>query len=150
MPLENSVIKAIRHSGIVVRDLELSLDFYRDLLGLEIVARNEETGSFIDALVGIDEVRLEWVKLKAQDGSLLELLQYHSHPVEQLVQNAPSNQLGCSHLAYTVEDVQALFERFQQLKVSCVSPPQQSPDGKVAVMYCHDPDGVIIEFVQEL
>lgn len=68
------MIRTIRHVGLVVRNLERSLTFYRDFLGLEVWRQATEEGSYIDKIVGIPNVRAEWVKLKAPGGSLLELL----------------------------------------------------------------------------
>jgi len=57
------MITAIRHVGIVVRDLGKSLVFYQEILGLEIYRRQFEEGLFIEELTGIKNVKLEWVKL---------------------------------------------------------------------------------------
>lgn len=143
------MIRNTRHTGLVVRDLERSLAFYQGL-GLSLLSREVETGPFIEAVVGIPEVRLEWAKLRVPDGSLVELLQYHSHPHSQPVKPAPSNQLGCSHIAFTVSDLSAACALIIELGGSTVNPPAQSPNNKVLVAYCHDPDGVLMELVQEL
>ena len=50
------MILNIRHTGIVVRDLESSLDFYRDLLGLSVWKREKEEGAFIENVVNIPGV----------------------------------------------------------------------------------------------
>ena len=71
------MILATRHTGLVVRDLDKSLVFYRDILGLSIFKRMKESGPYIEWVVGIPGVVLEWIKLKANDGSLVELIQYH-------------------------------------------------------------------------
>ena len=88
----------IRHTGIVVNDLDLMSKFY---LSLGFVENNRavEVGNFIDQVVNIPNVKIEWIKLKSPDGSLLELLKYHSHPVELNLDNLKTNDLGCSHLA---------------------------------------------------
>lgn len=144
------MILATRHTGIVVRNLERSLGFYCGILGLEIWRRAVEEGRFIEKVVGIPGVRLEWVKLKAPNGSLVELLQYHTHPVEAPIENASSNRLGCSHVAFTVEDLDAVYRRLVASRCHCNSEPQRSPDGRVKIIYCHDYDGVLLELVEEL
>ena len=140
----------IRHTGLVVRDLEQSLHFYQDILGLTVWKRALEKGNFIEKLVGIPDVSLEWVKLKTLDNSLIELLQYHSHPDQRAIENAPSNRLGCSHVALSVKNLDKLYERLKENKFHCNSKPLKSPDGKAKVMFCHDPDGIILELVEEL
>lgn len=144
------MIRNTRHTGLVVRDLKRSLDFYRTVFGFCEFSRATESGEFIEKLVGIEGVVLEWAKLSAPDGSLLELLQYHSHPAEAPVENAPANQLGCSHVAFTVDDIDATRQAIEAGGGSIVHDPQVSPDGNVRVMYAHDPDGIILELVEEL
>jgi catechol 2,3-dioxygenase-like lactoylglutathione lyase family enzyme len=144
------MILGTRHTGLVVRDLEQSLGFYRDLLGLPVWQRRVEEGDFIDKVVGIPGVKLEWAKLFLPDGSLLELLQYHSHPETGPRSPYPANRHGCSHVALTVGDLETLFQTLQAHGVTCNSPPQVSPDGRVRVLYCHDPDGINLELVEEI
>ena len=95
-------------------------------------------------------MRLEWAKLRAPDGSLVELLQYHSHPEHRPVEIAPSNRLGCSHIAFTVDDLAATCALIGRLGGSTVNPPAEAPGGDVRVAYCHDPDGILMELVEEV
>lgn len=143
------MIRNIRHTGLVVRDLERSIAFY-EALGLTTWKRETETGAYIETVVGIPAVKLEWAKLRTPDGSLVELLQYHSHPDDQPVKNALSNRLGCSHIAFTVDNLQETCERIVQLGGSKVNDPATAPHGKVRVTYCHDLDGILMELVEEL
>ena len=143
------MILKTRHTGLVVRDLEKSLKFYEGL-GFVLSSRELETGDFISTVVGIENVRVETAKLKAPDNSMLELLQYHSHPKVADVNKAPSNALGCSHVAYTVKDISEACERIQELGGSIVNQPAVAPSGKVKVAYCHDLEGVLMEIVEEI
>lgn len=141
----------IRHTGLVVRDLNRSLRFYRDFLKLKPWKRNIEKSDYIDKVVGIKGAVLEWVKLKAKDGSLLEILQYHSPKIKNgKVKNALSNRLGCSHIAFTVKNIDDVYNKMLNKGFICKNRPQVSPDGKAKLMYCHDPDGIILELVEEL
>ena len=138
-----------RHTGLVVRDLERSIGFY-ETLGLKVWRRETESGPFIDAVVGISGVRLEWAKLKGPDGSLLELIQYRSHPDHQPLVRAASNRLGCSHIAFTVTDIDETCRALTRLGGAIVNPPAASPDSRVRVAYGHDPDGILLELVEEV
>jgi catechol 2,3-dioxygenase-like lactoylglutathione lyase family enzyme len=144
------MITGVRHTGLVVQDIDTSISFYTKMMGFKIWKRAVESGEFISQLVGIPGVVLEWVKLKAPDGSLLELLQYHSHPAAQLLEYCSANQLGCSHAAITVNDANEMYQRLTANGLTCKSPPLLSPDGTVKVFYCHDPDGIILELVEDL
>lgn len=144
------MITGYRHTGLVVRDLEKSRSFYENLLGFQLWKQAVETGPFIEKVVGIPGVILEWMKLKAPGGALLELLYYHqpaAFEVGDFIQ--PSNKVGCSHIAFTVSDIETLYASLMENGFHCNSSPQLSPDGRVKVLYCHDPDGIIVELVEE-
>ena len=137
----------VRHTGIVVRNLEKMAKFYRQL-GFVDDNRAIEEGLFIEQVTGLENAKLEWIKMRAPDGYLLELLQYHSHPIMKDVTNADSNQLGCSHIAFTVSDISQECINVTKAGGSIVNEPANSPNGKVKVAYCHDPEGVLIELVE--
>src|SRR5437879_12060112 len=90
----------IRHIGIVVTDLERSLSFYRDLLGMTIVRRMDESGDYIDKLLGLENTDVTTAKLSL-DGNptLIESLHFKSHPVE--VSPIKVLTTGLSHSDFT-------------------------------------------------
>ena len=143
------MIKVVRHTGVVVRDLEKSAEFYR-VLGFVENNRAIEQSNFIDAVVGLQNVKLEWIKLRAPDGYLLELLQYHSHPEQKEIIKQKSNQLGCSHLAFSVDNIDSVCEKIEDIGGSVVNPPALTSDKKVKVAYCHDNEGNLMEIVEVL
>jgi len=143
------MISKIRHTGIVVRNLDQAVAFY-EALGFKIWKREIEQGEFLETVVGLKGACLETAKLKAPCGALLELLKYHSHPVNQETKPQPSNQLGCSHIALTVDLIEKALEYVQNQGGSLVNPPSIAPNGKVRVAYCHDPEGNLMELVEEL
>ena len=143
-------MKAIRHFGIVVSDLEKSLHFYRDLLGLKIKRDMLEEGEFIDTILGLQDVRVHTVKMISQSGdTLVELLEYASHEGEKR-EHYEIFDIGASHVAFTVEDIDQEYQKLQQEGISFTCEPQVSPDGKAKVTFCFDPDGVPVELVQQL
>ena len=74
------MIKEIRHIGIVVNNMENSLKFYRDLLGLKIIRDMDEHGDYIDNMLSLNNVQVITVKLSADIGNtLIELLDFKSH-----------------------------------------------------------------------
>lgn len=143
------MILNVRHSAIVVRDLEAIIAFYQKLGFIES-KRDTETGAFIEQVTGITDVKVEWIKMRSPDGFLLELLQYHSHPEHKDIIRQASNQLGCSHIAFTVADINKACELISEWGGSCVNTAATSSDGNAKVAYCHDPEGVLLEIVQEL
>lgn len=143
------MIKAIRHFGIVVSDIEKSLHFYRDLLGLQIQKDMLEKGDFIDKISGLKNVCVRTIKMSAGDGNLIELLWYQSHLKERRENNDICN-IGASHPAFTVENLDQEYNRLKSFGVKFNCPPQVSPDGKAKVTFCQDPDGVLVELVEIL
>lgn len=143
-------MKNIRHFGIVVENLEQSLHFYRDLLGLEIKRDMQEEGKFIDTILGLKNVRVHTVKMISQNGdTLVELLEYASHKGKKR-ESYQMFDLGASHSAFTVGNVDEEYKRLKKQGIAFTCEPQVSPDGKAKVTFCFDPDGVPVELVQEL
>ena len=142
------MIKDIRHSGIVVDNLSASLDFYRDLLGFKIVKQAEESSSFISNILGLVDVKLTTVKMSVSDGQLIELLYYHTHQKES--EQKAINDIGLTHIAFTVNDVEAMYNQLKTKGIYFVSEPQISPNNYAKVAFCQAPEGTFIELVEVL
>ena len=142
-------MKAIRHFGIVVSNLENALHFYRDLLGLKVHRRMDESGDYLSTLMNLTNAAATTVKLSADDGNLVELLCFHSLATRPMGEKTIS-ETGPSHVSFTVEDIDAEYTRLSKAGVTFNSPPQLSPDGYAKVTFCRDFDGTFIELVQEL
>ena len=140
------MIKDIRHTGIVVDDLEVSLHFYCGLLGFQIVRQMEETGVYIDNISSLRNVKVTTVKLISPSGQMIELLKYNSHPTEQ--ESREIWEIGISHIAFTVDNLDVEYERLKGKNIQFNSPPQLSPDGYAKVTFCRAPEGTLIELVE--
>lgn len=143
------MMKEVRHVGIVVEDMEAMLGFYRDLLGMTVAVDFSEQGEFIDTVIGMRGIDLRMVKLTAEDGGMIELLQYRSLPdvgngTEKLYQR------GLTHIAFTVDSVDAIYNDWRSRNVPFLSPPTRSPDGKARLAFCRDPEGNFLEIVEVL
>ncbi len=140
-----------RHTGFVVNNLDNFITFYEGL-GLKLISRMTEQGKYIDQLVSLKNVKVEWAKLALPDESVIEFLKYHSHPdLENNIENfQDSNRLGCSHIALTVVNIENVIDYICSNGGSIKKKYQISPDKKVKVVYCYDPEGNIIEIVEEL
>lgn len=142
------MVKAVRHCGIVVSDMERSLRFYRDLLGLKVVRTMDESGKYIDDMLSLQNVRVTTVKISADSGpTLVELLEFKSPPRQPRGDNDPCS-IGLSHIAFTVDNLDAVYHRLSRAGVRFNAPPQLSPDGYVKVTFCQDPDGTLVELVE--
>ena len=141
---------ALRHIGIVVSNLEKALIIYQDFLGCKIVTTYDGLCSeFQDTLVGIKNVRMNVAILKTSDNNRIELLEYCSH---QGKKRNPilSNDIGASHFALTVNNIDNLYQLKDKYEVKFISKPQLSQDGFVKVAYAIIMDECIVELVQVL
>ena len=138
----------VRHAGIVVTDMERSIDFYTKYFGFKIKKDMNESGDYIDKFCGLKDVKVRTVKMFSEDDSLVELLYFHSHPSTNTERKI--NQIGCSHVALTVKGVDELYQTMVKEGVLFNCEHQTSPDGAAKVTFCKDPDGTFLELVEEL
>jgi catechol 2,3-dioxygenase-like lactoylglutathione lyase family enzyme len=138
------------HVSVTVADLDRSIAFYRDAIGLAFLGRGESDGPDMSEITGLPEVRLEWAEFDVGDGQLLELLRYGSPvgtPLEQ-----QTNRPGSGHIGLAVEDIDAAYRRLQASHVTVRSAPVEISEAGdwhgVRSLYAVDPDGVTIELVE--
>jgi len=142
-------VKDTRHFGIAVKDMEKSLHFYRDLLGLEIIREMDESGNYIDNMLDLEDVKVKTIKLSANKGvTLVELLEFRSHSSQS--QSREIFDFGASHVAFTVDNLDRCYDYLKNEGVRFNAPPQLSLDGYAKVTFCHDPDGTPVELVEVL
>jgi len=142
------MISNIRHIGIVVKDFERSLRFYK-LIGFEESQRGQmkEPSDYIDKLSAGKNIKVTTIKLAAPDNSMIELLDYGD---TTKVENRSLFTNGIAHFAVTVKDVEKVYERLVQEGIEFLSPPLISPNGFAKLAFCKAPEGTFIEIVQEL
>jgi catechol 2,3-dioxygenase-like lactoylglutathione lyase family enzyme len=142
------MIENIRHTGIVVNDLEKSLIFYRDLLGFKIIKQMNEGGQYLDMVLGLEKTKVTTIKMSAPNGEMIELLFYFFPGGEKKAYEICD--VGISHIAFSVRDLDATYEKLIQTGIEFISTPQVSPDGFAKVAFCKAPEGTFVELVQEL
>jgi lactoylglutathione lyase len=143
-------VGAVYHTGFTVSDIERSIAFYRDVLGLRLVRRQTGTAPYLGTITGFAGVRLEVALLQPPDGgSMLELLQYVSHPAPAT--DRATNRPGNGHLCFEVDDIQAACTELKRRGVTLVSEPTEITAGSHAGgfgVYLRDPDGFTIELYE--
>lgn len=146
--IDDPIVAGYRHTGIITNDIGKSLIFYRDILGFELIEDFTETGHYISTITGIEDATAHFYKLKAQDGTVIELLEYPSHPTEKF--NLPIINVGICHIALRVNDSKDAYNRLLDKNVKVLSKPIKSTCGKAKVFFCLDPDNVRVEIVEML
>ncbi|HEY3268984.1 MAG TPA: VOC family protein [Armatimonadota bacterium] len=141
----------IDHLNIVVADIERSADFYTNILGLKRGFGATLEGEWIETATGLSPVRAQCVFVEPPEGGArIELLQYETPEGAAIPANALPNTRGLRHLAFTVDDADALLARLKSAGVELISPPIAVPFavgsmGRKRLCYFHDPDGVLLE-----
>ena len=142
------MIKEIRHTGIVVDDLKKSLWFYKEKMGFKVFKHMDESGHFIDKILGIRNIMVTTVKMILRNGQMIELLDFSSH--KKNILQSSINDIGPTHLAFTVDNIDKIYDDFLHDGVEFISTPEMSEDGGVKVVFCKAPEGTYIEFVELL
>ena len=141
------MIEGFRHAGIVVRDLEKTQDFYLKL-GFKTQSQAIETGSFIESVTGIEDVNIKWIKMNLPDGNLLELIKYINPVTEKEIFLQEANQLGVSHLAFNIRNIDLFCKQVIKLGGSIINSPVLTQNKQFRVAYCHDVEGNLFEAVE--
>ena len=144
-------LRSVHHTGYTVGDIDRSLHFYRDLLGLEVLATQEKQGGYLAAIVGYPDAHVRMALLRAPAGEhVIELFEYLA-PAGERAAVEPRN-VGASHLCFLVSDLAALYDQLVERGVtSFVSPPVEVDTGinrGGLGLYLRDPDGITVELFQ--
>ena len=140
------------HLGLTVADIERSIEFYRDRLGMTLHRRRPHVDNdYVGLQTGYPGVVLNVASFKVSPDSLqsLEVVQYMNHagpPAE-----TSSNRSGNSHLCLTVDDLLACHADLKSKGVRFRSEPvtiTAGPNTGGLVVYFYDPDGYTLELFQ--
>jgi len=142
-------VAKMHHTGYTVSDLERSLVFYRDLLGMRVLDRSKDED--VAAVVGIPGARVQAADLDAGQGQVLELLEYSTGSAEQPVHGPDT--IGTSHLSLQVDELSSTLSRLAEAGFEPMGQVTALEDGGVwegcTVVYLRDPDGMIVELVEQ-
>jgi catechol 2,3-dioxygenase-like lactoylglutathione lyase family enzyme len=144
-------VVGIYHTGLTVSDIERSIVFYRDHLGLELAWRQESDSPYISKLTGLPGTHLlvAYLRPPDSDGPYVELLQYLA-PAGSAVDPTPNNA-GTGHVCLLVDDLQAAYDRLSRSGVLFASEPNLITAGVHAgskSVYLQDPDGIRVELFE--
>jgi catechol 2,3-dioxygenase-like lactoylglutathione lyase family enzyme len=140
------VIHGMAHVGVSVADLQRSIAFYRDVLGMEVVVEgpfsDERYGTIMDLGGATGKVAL----LKA-GGALVELFEFSEPSPKPVERDRPVCDLGITHFCLEVTDIVATYERLKAAGVPFHCPPLEF-SGIAVATYGRDPDGNVFELLQ--
>jgi len=146
----NSFVNVLEHISVTVSDMDRSLAFYRDMLGLKEVERHLLEGETISKMAGKDGVVMHVVRLQAPEtpGMLIDLQQYVSP--KGGVSSGKLGDVGHSHICFGVPNLVEAYSEMQEQGVKFVSEPVSFDlDWAIVhVVFLEDPDGYILELMQ--
>ena len=138
----------LTHIGICVSDWERSLHFYRDVLGCTEVGRLELGGAPVAKLNGMPDAKVRMVFLE-RDGWRLELFAFSVPDWIGPQEARPMNQLGLTHLAFRVDDLDAVCAQIEAAGGHLLADTRLDLPGSTCVIMALDPDGVRLELLEK-
>jgi lactoylglutathione lyase len=120
------------HTMVRVTDIEASLEFYRDALGLEVLSHRENEGG-----------RFTLVFLAAPGNREAQVELTYNWPAADGTAEVYTGGRNFGHIAYAVDDIYATCQRLQDHGVTILRPPR---DGRMA--FVRSPDQISIELLQ--
>ena len=145
-------IRSTSHIAIGVSNMEQSLKFYRDLLGLKVTLDDPTENPGGTLAKSRHGVYLRWED--GPDATFIVLSE--NQPISGKAISL--NQVGIHHFAFWVDDLEQTFQKIQAAGVPIVMPPTtfdsvacgEEAGGKVMTTLFKDPDGIVLQLDQRV
>lgn len=151
------MVGRIYHVGLVVSDLERSIHFYRDVLGLHFQGEIFMEGEATEKIFGHANCSARVAYLNGDDNNKMppiELIEFQNPRVK-------SNNAGdlfstsIAEVCFYTDHIDEIYHTLIAHQVVCLSEPQyfdfsDQGFGKSKAFYFKDPDGIILEMMQPL
>lgn len=150
------MVGRVVHIGLTVSNLEESIDFYENTLGLNLQGQMLMKGESTDKLFNIQDCK---VKVAYLNGSKeintppIELLEFS--PESEIDKEIILNKTSISEVCFGVEDIYSIYKRLLDKDVKFLSEPQffdlrEQGYGKSKAVYFKDPDGINLELIETI
>lgn len=139
------MIGEAHHYGVTVSDLEEAVAFYRDVLGMDELDRIAFDDEAFSTFVDVEDADVDIAFLDA-GGCAVELLEY-ADGAGNANEGVSNDTVGASHFCLAVDDIDRRYDDLSD-SVEFVSPPQTLENGAM-VAYLYDPDGNVVELLEE-
>jgi catechol 2,3-dioxygenase-like lactoylglutathione lyase family enzyme len=140
----------VSHIAVCVRDVDKSLAFYRDILGMKVTkdeVQDTSQGGLPHTYKHPRKTRRTvYVTYGVESSPFLVLT---SHPGDQADgQPIKLDQIGVSHLSFTVANLKALADELVSKGVQLAGGVNAFADaqGNVNTFFAYDPDGILVQF----
>ncbi len=133
--MSKASIQGIKHVGVFVRDLERSINFYQNVLGLKLEERMQ-----VDEQLELAFLSFSGDKKDTYSQTTLELV--HGRDVE-------AKEGRVNHLAFSVQNIDEMLVKLKQHEVELIDETaREVGDGKMRVAFFRGPDGEKLELVE--
>ena len=148
------MIQQIFHVGLTVSDMDRSIDFYQNTLGLHFQGEIFMEGKETEAMFQMPGCKARVAYLNGSttlNMPPVELIQFLN--IESQKNEASFTQTSISELCFYTEDIDTVYKKLVEKGIECLSSPQSfdftsSGFGKSKAFYFQDPDGIILEVMQ--
>jgi catechol 2,3-dioxygenase-like lactoylglutathione lyase family enzyme len=139
----------MEHVGIVVDDLAAATEFFVEL-GLEPGGKGQVEGSWVERIIGLDEVKVELAMLRTPDGHAeIELVKFHSPQTQGGDPHAPANTPGIRHIAFLVDDIDDVVAGLRARGTELVGELVRY-ENSYRLCYVRGPEGIIVELAEKI
>lgn len=150
------MLQEIMHIGITVSDMDKSINFYKDILGLVLKGEMIMTGPETDKLFNKKNCKVRVTYLNSSDNLVspsIELIQFVSNSAR--IDKADLHKTSISEICFYVNDIEKEYKNLKEKGVQFISKPQffdlsSQGFGKSKAVYFKDPDGIILELLQPI
>ena len=146
----------VHHVAIAVKDMDKSIAFYRDALGLNIFQDKVISGPEVDTGLMEPGAKVRMVLLMDETGNMIELLDWQSPPAtERPPEHLRFTSTGLVEVAFMVNDMEQVEKGLAGQGYSFRTPVwrmgsdlEDYGGAEAKIRYVQDPDGVQVEMMQ--
>ncbi len=142
------MIHCLEHAALSVGNMETSLAFYRDIIGMKVVFEADFSGGGIEKITGLPGARCRVVHLELGDG-MLELFQYHNPVGKGIPRGHRQCDNGFTHIGFRVTDIHRHVRQLKEQGIKLLGRLTEIRPGVRVVYFC-GPDGEACEFREML
>src|SRR5688500_6154653 len=136
--------------GIVVEDLTVAIEFFREL-GLELEGRGVVEGEWAGRVTDLGDQRVVIAMMRTPDGhGRLELSRFLAPHVVADHRNAPVNALGYLRVMFAVDDIDDTLDRLGKHGAQLVSDDVVQYEDVYRLCYVRGPEGILIGLAEQL
>ncbi|MFD2682016.1 methylmalonyl-CoA epimerase [Bacillus seohaeanensis] len=130
--------KTIDHIGVAVRNLEDTIQFYKNVLGAKLIDQYRSDAKGVESEIAIMEV----------DGARTELLAPTNNTTSPIARFIKQKGKGVHHIAYRVDDLDAALEELEQQGIRTLKDSLRINKHGRRLIYLNpaDTEGTIIEY----